>query len=198
MRAQAASRLALAPCERLRLRLRLRLGLRRFRLGFGRRGALPMAFSLSPGGDSIFGSGLGGGRRRFVRALGRLARSGGWQRRRNRRRGGGGRGFAGGILRAVAADFGLGFVEAGAGRESNGLMAAWNMRRSSVRRKRISAPGRRWATVENPRLAAAGRRPAAGGRQILHRGWRIRGRSSRRGAMKRSRISPLLASITRR
>ena len=104
---------------RLRLHLGLRLDLRRLRLGFRRRGrarrrgVLPVVRRRS----STFGSGLGAGG----------ADSSGFAASRGA---GGGRGgpttggtAAGGILRAVAADFGLDFVETGASGESNGLMA---------------------------------------------------------------------------
>jgi hypothetical protein len=80
------------------------------------------AFSVSPGGDSVFGSGFGAGG----------ADSSGFAASRGA---GGGRGgvtvggaaagevFADGVLRSVAADFGLGFVESGASYEPNGLIA---------------------------------------------------------------------------
>jgi hypothetical protein len=87
-------------------------------LASGAAGALAdEAFSLSSGGETTFGSGLGAGG----------ADSSGFAASRGA---GGGRGgpttggtAAGGILRAVAADFGFDFVESGASGESNGLMA---------------------------------------------------------------------------
>lgn len=87
-------------------------------LASGAAGALDdEAFSLSSGGETTFGSGLGAG---GTDSSGFAASRGA----------GGGRGgpttggtAAGGILRAVAADFGFDFVESGASGEPNGLMA---------------------------------------------------------------------------
>ena len=82
-------------------------------LASGASGALPEdAFSLSPGGDSIFGSGFGAG----GACSGFVASRGA----------GGGRGGAAigdGLLRAVGADGGLGFVAAGADWGPYGLIA---------------------------------------------------------------------------